>query len=110
MIYAFLPTFAPFRLIGASAIVYVPTSNISSSTPLSTFASAGSDKMRISALDGDNNEMVTLPSSKMPLEGNENGYKTMLGGAFEGTNPFTSQQVTSDNIKLSVSLRSTAMY
>ena len=29
----------------------------------------------------------------------ENSYKTVLGEAFKGTNPFTGEQVTVDNIK-----------
>ena len=29
----------------------------------------------------------------------ENSYKTVLGAAFQGTNPFTGKQVTVDNIK-----------
>jgi hypothetical protein len=93
-----LSTFDPFKLIGGSAIVNLPTSNISSS-PLSTFVSVSSDRMQILALDGDSNDVVTLPSTKMPIQGNANGYKTVLGGAFEGINPFTGQQVNVDNIK-----------
>jgi hypothetical protein len=29
----------------------------------------------------------------------ENSYKTVLGSAFQGTNPFTGAEVTVDNIK-----------
>jgi hypothetical protein len=49
------------------------------------------------ALDGNNNQAVLLPSMKMHIEGN--AYKTVLGEAFQGTNPFTGEQVTVDNIK-----------
>jgi hypothetical protein len=67
----------------------LPTSTISSS-PLLIFASAGSDKTQILALDGDSNDVVTLPSSGMPMQGYGNKFnKAMLDGAFEGTNPFT---------------------
>ena len=96
----FLSTFDPFKLIGGSAIIYLPTSNISASPSPSFFPSAaseGSNKMQILALDGDNNEMVTLPSTKMPIQGE--GFKTMLGELFVGINPFTGEQVTVDNIK-----------
>ena len=41
--------------------------------------------------------MVTLPYTKMPVKGN--GFKTVLGEVFEGTNPFTGKQVTVDKIK-----------
>jgi hypothetical protein len=74
-----LSTFDPFKLIGGSAIIYLPTSNISSSlSPSTSFspssASEGSDKMQILALDGNTNEMVILPSTKMPaLESSTQG-------------------------------------
>ena len=94
-----LSTFDPFRLIGGSAIIYLPTSNTSSS-PSPSFlpspSSEGSDKMQILALD-ENSEMVTLPSTKMPIQGD--GFKTVLGELFVGSNPFTGEQVTVDNIK-----------
>lgn len=99
-----LSTFDPFKLIGGSAIIYLPTSNISFSPSLSTSpfslqtsTSGGSNKMQILALDGNSNEMVTLPYTKMP--GKVNGFKTMLGEVFGGINPFTGEQVTVDNIK-----------
>ena len=93
-----LSTFDPFRLIGGSAIIYLPTSNISSLSPsLVTSAATTSDKMQILALDGDTGQVAMLPSIKMPIEGN--AYKTVLGEAFRGTDPFTGDQVTVDNIK-----------
>lgn len=91
-----LSTFDPFRLIGGSTIIYLPTSNISSLTS-TTAATTISDKVQILALDGDNNQAVLLPSIKMPIEGD--AYKTVLGEAFQGTNPFTGEQITVDNIK-----------
>lgn len=93
-----LSTFDPFRLIGGSAIIYLPTSNISSSSQsLVTSTVTASDKMQILALDGDSNQVVMLPYIKMPIE--RNAYKTVLGAAFQGTNPFTGNQVTVDNVK-----------
>jgi hypothetical protein len=100
-----LSTFDPFRLIGGSAIIYLPTSNISSfpSPSPSLFPSPPttvttiSDKMQILALDGDSNQVVVLPSIKMPIAGN--AYKTVLGEAFQGTNPFSGNTVTVNNIK-----------
>jgi len=89
-----LSTFDPFKLIGGSAIIYLPTSNISSSDLASHL-----NEMQILGLDGDSNEVVPLPSSKIPIHGNGYVYKSMLGEAFAGTNPFTGQQVTVDNIK-----------
>jgi len=53
-------------------------------------------KLQLIALDGDSHQYVTLPSVKMPLE---NSYKTVLGEAFQGTNPFTAEQVIVDNIE-----------
>jgi hypothetical protein len=93
-----LSTFEPFRLIGGSAIIYIPTSNISSSTPLvsSSYITTPSS-LHIIALDGDTQQYVTLPSVKMSVL--ENSYKTILGEAYQGTNPFTGEQVTVDNIK-----------
>jgi hypothetical protein len=93
-----LSTFEPFRLIGGSAIVYLPTSNISSSTPVvrSSYITIPSN-LQIIALDGDTQQYVTLPSVKMSVL--ENSYKTILGEAYQGTNPFTGEQVTVDNIK-----------
>jgi hypothetical protein len=93
-----LSTFEPFRLIGGSAIIYLPTSNISSSTPLvsSSYITTPSS-LQIIALDGDTQQYVTLPSVKMSVL--ENSYKTILGEAYQGTNPFTGEQVTVDNIK-----------
>ena len=93
-----LSTFDPFRLIGGSAIIYLPISNISSSSQsLVTSTVTASDKMQILALDGDSDQVVMLPYIKMPIEGN--AYKTLLGAAFQGTNPFTGNQVTVDNVK-----------
>jgi hypothetical protein len=93
-----LSTFEPFRLIGGSAIIYLPTSNISSSTPLasSSYITTPSS-LQIIALDGDTQQYVTLPSVKMSVL--ENSYKTILGEAYQGTDPFTGEQVTVDNIK-----------
>lgn len=53
--------------------------------------------MQIIALDGNSNEVVTLPCTKMPMQGN--GFKTVLGEVFEGTNPYTGGQVTADDVK-----------
>jgi hypothetical protein len=100
-----LSTFDPFRLIGGSAIIYLPTSSISSSPSPSpspfpsppTAATTVSGKMQILALDGDSNQVVVLPSIKMPIAGN--AYKTVLGEAFQGTNPFSGNTVTVNNIK-----------
>ena len=93
-----LSTFDPFKLIGGSAIIYLPTSNISSSPSyLPTSISEGSDKMQILALDGNTNQVVTLPSTEIPI--GSNASKIVLGQAFEGTNPFTGEQVNVDNIK-----------
>lgn len=91
-----LSTFDPFHLIGGSVIIYLPTSNISLFTP-SISTTATSDKMQILALDGDSSQLVMLPSINMPIEGN--AYKIVLGEAFQGTNPFTGNQITVDNIK-----------
>lgn len=93
-----LSTFEPFRLIGGSAIIYLPTSNISSSAPLvgSSYITTPSS-LRIIALDGDTQQYVTLPSVKMSVL--VNSYKTVLGEAYQGTNPFTGERVTVDNIK-----------
>ena len=91
-----LSTFDPFRLIGGSVIIYLPTSNISLFTP-SISTTATSDNIQILALDGDSSQLVMLPSIKMRMEGN--AYKIVLGEAFQGINPFTSKQVTVDNIK-----------
>jgi hypothetical protein len=76
-----LSTFDPFRLIGGSAIIYLPTSNIFLFSP-STAPTTNLDKMQILALDGDSNQVVILPSIKMPIEGN--AYKTVLGETFQG--------------------------
>lgn len=65
-----LSTLDPFRLMGGSAIIYLPTSNVP----------ADSDMIKILAPDGDDNQMVILPSIKMPIE--ENAYKIVLGEAF----------------------------
>ena len=93
-----LSTFDPFRLIGGSAIVYIPTGNASSSLPLtsSSFPEA-SNSLQLIALDGDAQQYVALPSVEMPVL--ENSYKTILGEAFQGINPFTGKKVTVDNIK-----------
>jgi hypothetical protein len=95
-----LSTFDPFRLLGGSAIVYLPTSNLSSSSSSSltstSFVTTPSN-LQLIALDGDTQQYVTLPSVKMSIL--DNSYKTVLGGAFQGTNPFTGEQVTVDNIK-----------
>jgi hypothetical protein len=93
-----LSTFDPFRLIGGSAIVYLPTSNISSSSSLisSSFVT-NPGYLQLIALDGDTQHYVTLPSVKMSVL--ENSYKTVLGEAFQGTNPFTGEQITVNNIK-----------
>ena len=93
-----LSTFEPFRLLGGSAVVYLPTSNIS--TPTSSAGSSfvvNSNSLQLVALDGDSQQYVTLPSVKMPVV--ENSYKSVLGEAFKGTNPYTGEQVTVDNIK-----------
>jgi len=93
-----LSTFDPFRLIGGSAIVYLPTSNISSpSLPLVSSSVTPPSKLQLIALDGDSQQYVTLPSAKMPIL--ENSYKIVLGEAFQGTNPFTGEQVIVDNIE-----------
>jgi hypothetical protein len=95
-----LSTFDPFRLIGGSAIVYLPTSNLSSSSssfPTSTSFVTTPSNLQLIALDDDTQQYVTLPSMKMSIL--ENSYKTVLGAAFQGTNPFTGEQVTVDNIK-----------
>jgi hypothetical protein len=95
-----LSTFDPFRLIGGSAIVYLPTSNLSSSSSsllTSTSFVTTPSNLQLIALDGDTQQYVTLPSVKMSVL--DNSYKTVLGGAFQGTNPFTGEQVTVDNIK-----------
>ena len=55
------------------------------------------NSLQLLALDGDSQQYVTLPSVKMPVV--ENSYKSVLGEAFKGTNPFTGEQVTVDNIK-----------
>jgi hypothetical protein len=81
-----LSTFDPFRLVGGSVIIYLPTSNIPSPNPI-----------QILALDGDSNEMAILQSSKIPIEGN--AYKIVLAAAFSGINPATGNQVNVDNIK-----------
>ena len=93
-----LSTFEPFRLLGGSAIVYLPTSNISTPTsPARSSLVVNSNNLQLLALDGDSQQYVTLPSVKMPVV--ENSYKSVLGEAFKGTNPFTGEQVTVDNIK-----------
>lgn len=93
-----LSTFDPFHLIGGSAIAYLPTSNISSpSLPLASSSVTPPSKLQLIALDGDSQQYVTLPSVKMPVL--ENSYKTVLGEAFRGTNPFTGEQVIVDNIE-----------
>ena len=93
-----LSTFDPFHLIGGSAIVYLPTSNISSpSLPFASSSVTTPSKLQLIALDGDSHQYVTLPSVKMPIL--ENSYKTVLGEAFQGTNPFTGEQVIVDNIE-----------
>jgi hypothetical protein len=81
-----LSTFDPFRLVGGSVIIYLPTSNIPSPNPI-----------QILALDGDSNEMAILQSSKMPIGGN--AYKIVLAAAFSGINPTTGNQINVDNIK-----------
>jgi hypothetical protein len=81
-----LSTFDPFRLVGGSVIIYLPTSNIPSPNPI-----------QILALDGDSNEMAILQSSKIPIGGN--AYKIVLAAAFSGINPATGNQVNVDNIK-----------
>jgi hypothetical protein len=75
-----LSTFEPFRLIGGSTPL-VSSSYIT--TPSS---------LQIIALDGDTQQYVTLPSVKMSVV--ENSYKTILGEAYQGTNPFTGEQVS----------------
>jgi hypothetical protein len=93
-----LSTFEPFRLIGGSAIIYLPTSNISSSAPpVSSSYITTPSSLQIIALDGDTQQYVTLPPVKMSVL--ENSYKTILGEAYQGTNPFTGERVTVDNIK-----------
>ena len=93
-----LSTFDPFRLIGGSAIVYMPTGNASSSLPpTSSSFPVIYNSLQLIALDGDTQQFVALPSVEMP--GLENSYKTILGKAFEGINPFTGKKVTVDNIK-----------
>jgi hypothetical protein len=95
-----LSTFDPFRLIGGSAIVYLPTSNLSSSSssfPTGTSFVTTPSNLQLIALDDDTQQYVTLPSMKMSVL--ENSYKSVLGAAFQGTNPFTGEQVTVDNIK-----------
>jgi len=89
-----LSTFEPFKLIGGSAIIHLSTSNISSSD-----LASHSDEMRILGLDGDSDEVIPLPTTNIPIQGIGHVYKTTLGEAFVGTNPFTGQQVTVDNIK-----------
>jgi hypothetical protein len=93
-----LSTFDPFRLIGGSAIVHIPTSNASSSLPLisSSFA-VTPNTLQLIALDGDTEQYVTVPSVKMSVL--DNSYKTVLGEVFQGINPFTGKKVTVDNIK-----------
>ena len=93
-----LSTFDPFRLIGGSAIVHIPTSNSSSSLPLisSSFAMTP-NTLPLIALDGDTQQYVTVPSVKMSVL--DNSYKTALGEVFQGINPFTGKNVTVDNIK-----------
>jgi hypothetical protein len=81
-----LSTFDPFRLVGGSVIIYLPTSNIPFPNPI-----------QILALDGDSNEMAILQSSKIPIGGN--AYKIVLAAAFSGINPATGNQVNVDNIK-----------
>ncbi len=81
-----LSTFDPFRLVGGSVIIYLPTSNIPIPNPI-----------QILALDGDSNEMAILQSSKIPIGGN--AYKIVLAAAFSGINPATGNQVNVDNIK-----------
>jgi hypothetical protein len=86
-----LSTFDPFRLIGGSAIVYLPTVNIE------VAVANGLEPIQVIAVDGDTNEMVILPSVKMPIEGN--AYKVVLGESFTGINPITGNEVNVDNIK-----------
>jgi hypothetical protein len=53
--------------------------------------------MQILALDGDSGQVAVLPFNKMPME--RNAYKTVLEEEFQGTNPFTGNTITVDNIK-----------
>ena len=67
-----LSTFDPFRLIGGSAIVYLPTSNLSSSIlilPTSSSFVTTPSNLQIIALDDDTQQYVTLPSMKMSSPG-----------------------------------------
>ena len=88
-----LSTFDPFRLIDGSAIVYLPTSNISSSSSslISTSSVTAPSNPRLIALDGDTQQHVTLIPLKMSVL--ENSYKTGLKEACTGA------QVTVNNIK-----------
>jgi hypothetical protein len=86
-----LSTFDPFRLVGGSVIIHLPTSNIPSPKPI-----------QILALDGDSNEMAILQSSKMPIGGN--AYKIVLGAAFSGINAATGNQIIAFGSGSSVAL------
>jgi hypothetical protein len=79
-----ISTFDPFRLIGGSAIIYLPTSNLSSSSsssPTSTSFVTTPSNLQLIALDDDTQQYVTLPSMKMSVL--EHSYKTVLGEAFQ---------------------------